>query len=82
MREDTVRVGMGVADLRYRGEFDPWAAILPVQYNAGVMSAEQVVTLINLGGFASGVGEWRPQRNGIYGRFHVASAAEMKAFKR
>lgn len=82
MREDMCRVGMGVADIRHRGEFDPWAAILPISYNANVISAEQVINLIHAGGFGVGVGEWRPERDGVYGRFHVAEAAEMKAFKK
>jgi len=77
MREDIARVGMGTADLRYRGEFDPWSAILTVKYNANVMSAAQVVNLFQTAGFAVGVGEWRPERDGVYGRFHVASGVEV-----
>lgn len=81
MREDMVRVGMGTADIRHRGEFNPWAAILPVAFNANALSAEQVINLIHAGGFGVGIGEWRPERDGVYGRYHVASAKEMKAFQ-
>jgi hypothetical protein len=70
-REDMVRVGMGTADIRYRGEFREWRAILTVRHNANVLSAEQIVNLFNTAGFAIGVGEWRPQRDGSYGMFHV-----------
>jgi hypothetical protein len=80
MREDTVRVGMGTADIRHRAEFSPWAAILTIDFNAGVMSAEQVINLIHIGGFGCGVGDWRPEKDGVNGRFHVASAKEMEAF--
>lgn len=79
MREDVCRVGMGVADLRYRGQFDPWGVRLRVQINTAVISAEQVVQLFNLAGFAVGIGEWRPSRDGGYGRFRVASAGELEA---
>lgn len=81
MREDMVRVGMGTADIRHRAEFSPWAAILPVQFNAGVLSAEQVVNLFHAGGFGVGVGDWRPEKDGVNGRFHVASPKEMEAFR-
>ncbi|WCM88821.1 hypothetical protein [Acidovorax sp. NCPPB 3576] len=70
-REDMVRVGMGTADIRYRGEFRQWAAEITVRFNRNVLSAEQIVNLFNTGGFAIGVGEWRPQRDGSFGMFHV-----------
>lgn len=79
MREDVCRVGMGVADLRYRGQFDPWGVKVRVEINTAVISAEQVVNLFSLAGFAVGIGEWRPERDGGYGRFRVASAGELEA---
>lgn len=71
MREDMARVGMGTADLRYRGEFKKWSCELTIRYNANVLSPEQIANLFNTGGFAIGVGEWRPQRDGSFGMFHV-----------
>ena len=76
MREDMVRVGMGTADIRYRPEFVKWSAILPITYNATQISPEQIINLLNVAGFGVGVGEWRPEKNGQYGRFHVASDNE------
>lgn len=78
MREDTVRIGMGTADLRYRGEFADWSARLLVRYNGNVLSESQILNIINVAGFAVGVGEWRPERDGSYGMFHVATEADMK----
>ncbi len=71
MREDTVKIAMGTTDLRYRGEFKQWQTTLEVRYNKNVLTVEQIVNLFNIGGFAIGVGEWRPQRDGSYGMFHV-----------
>lgn len=71
MREDMVRVGMGTADLRYRGMFEAWSALITVRYNAGAITPEQIANLFNLGGFGCGVGEWRPEKGGQYGMYHV-----------
>lgn len=71
MREDMVKIAMGTADIRYRGEFKNWYAVFPVKYNASAISLEQLVNLFNLGGFACGVGEWRAEKGGTFGMFHV-----------
>jgi hypothetical protein len=71
MRQDMVRVGMGTADVRFRGEFTEWAVTLTVSYNATSLSPEQIVNLFNIAGFGVGVGEWRPEKDGSYGRFHA-----------
>jgi len=73
MREDMVRVGMGTADIRYRPEFPEWSTVLNIKYNADAISLEQIVNLFNLAGFGVGVGEWRPEKDGQYGMFHVAT---------
>lgn len=75
-REDMVRVGMGTADIRYRGEFPvengvTWRTTLTVTYNADAITPAQITNLFNLAGFGVGVGEWRPEKDGSYGRFHV-----------
>ncbi len=80
MREDMVRVGMGTADIRYRGQFSIWGAKLKVSYNEGVLSEAQIINLINTAGFGVGVGEWRPEKDGIYGRFHVVTTEDAKMF--
>jgi hypothetical protein len=72
LREDTVRIGVGGADIRYRGEFRTWKVDLGIRYNAAALSIEQIINLFNIGGFAVGVGEWRPQKDGSFGMFHVA----------
>jgi hypothetical protein len=75
-REDMVRIAMGTADIRYRGEFLKWRVRLPIKYNANVISPEQIVNLFETAGFGIGIGEHRPQCNGQNGRFHVAREGE------
>jgi len=76
-REDMVRIGMGTADVRFRPEFINWRVTLEVRYNTGVISLEQLATLFNVAGFSIGVGEWRPQRDGSFGMFHVESSENL-----
>lgn len=71
IREDMVKIAMGTADIRYRGEFKEWSAVLRVRYNPNAISASQIINLVNLGGFSNGVGEWRPSKDGLHGTFHV-----------
>lgn len=72
MREDMVKVGMGTADIRYRGEFRNWKCRCRISYlKGGVFSLENIISMINLGGFCCGLGEWRTEKGGISGAFHV-----------
>ena len=73
MRTDTVTVGMRGADLRFRGEVIDWETKFVIKYNADVLSAAQVINLLAIAGFACGIGEWRPEKNGDKGTFEVVS---------
>lgn len=72
MRQDMVRVGMGTADLRFRGQVEGWSMEFPVKWNNSVLSAEQVLNLFQIAGFSNGLGDWRPERNGDFGTFELA----------
>ena len=71
MRTDMVRVGMGVADVRYRGQVKDWSMHFLIKFNADLFSPDQVLNLLNTAGFSCGLGEWRPERNGDFGTFEV-----------
>lgn len=78
-REDMVKIG-GInktAYIRFRSEFRNWKADIHVRYNSGVVTLQQLANLFNVGGFACGVGEWRSERNGTMGSFHVTSAVNL-----
>lgn len=79
MREDMVKVGMGTADLRYRGEFRNWYADLTINYNTnGQYDINNIINIINAGGYVCGAGEWRPERDGQYGMYHVEHTKEIE----
>jgi hypothetical protein len=73
MREDMVRLSgiNAAADIRFRGQFSEWTTTFMVRYNSMTISPEIIVNLFNLAGFSVGVGEWRPEKKGRFGMFHV-----------
>lgn len=72
MREDPVTVGISGSDLRYRGEFRNWYIDFVMRYDAnGSYPLEALINMINLGGFACGIGEWRVEKGGDFGMYHV-----------
>lgn len=71
MRTDMVRVGMGAADVRYRPEYIDWSANLTVEYNEGLISLDQILQMTEAAGYGCGIGDWRPERGGGYGRFEL-----------
>lgn len=74
MREDMVKIAGGTADIRFRGEFRNWYADMKITYNKnGQYTLEQIINIINAGGYCCGVGEWRPERDGQYGKYRVAT---------
>lgn len=72
-RIDTVQLQTGVADIRFRPQFKDWSAVLVIEFNAGIITPEQIVNIINSAGFGVGIGEWRPSSDkpGTFGRFSV-----------
>lgn len=73
MREDMVKVNMGKPDMRYRGEFHNWYMDLTIRYNKnGQYTLKQILNIINMGGFGCGIGEWRPEKSGQNGMYHLA----------
>ena len=71
MREDTVRVGSGSSDLRYRPEFRQWSATIEFEVDADILQKNDVINLAERAGFGVGLLEMRPEKHGDFGRFEV-----------
>lgn len=74
MREDMVKIGgiSKVSDLRYRPMFRNWKMKLHIKLNENAgYTIEQIVNYINMAGFMNGIGEWRAEKDGQFGMFHV-----------
>ena len=71
MREDIVRIGQGSTDLRYRPEFRNWSMIIRMEFDSMSLTQNTILNLVQRAGFGVGLGEWRPEKGGEYGRFQV-----------
>lgn len=75
MRADTVRIDGGkTSSLAYRPEFWPWEIDVPVVFNATMLTEAKVLNLFQMAGFAIGIGDWRPEKNGTFGQFSIKEA--------
>lgn len=55
-----------------RPEFTTWEIPLVMKYiENGKYTLSQLLSLINYGGFASGIGEWRPEKDGQHGMYEL-----------
>ena len=83
MREDMVRVGAGLkktSTLAYRAQFFPWAARITGRFNPTQVPAEALAFLFDEAGRACGLCDWRNEKRGVFGSFHLASAEEEDAW--
>ena len=71
----TVPVVVGrIRLLRTRAKFDPpWHCTFTVDVDDELVSREQLERWLDIGGRRIGLGDWRPEKSGQYGRFRVAS---------
>lgn len=74
--EAMVRLASGVASIQYRALFPTWKATLRVRYNKNFLTAAELINLFNVAGFSCGIGDWRPEKRGNFGMFHVAADGE------
>ena len=72
MRDDPVRLNGKTADIRFRGAFKKWGAVLPIEYDEDIITVEDICNLVQRAGFSVGVGDWRMERDGEYGCFTLA----------
>lgn len=82
LREDVVRVGMSGTDLRYRPEFPEWSTALTVTYVKSSLTRDSVLSLIDAGGLGTGVGEWRPEKDGDFGTYRIDPTREVEVLNR
>ena len=60
--------------LRTRAKFDcPWSCTFEVDVDDELVSKSQLEQWLDIGGRRIGLGDWRPEKSGEFGRFKLAS---------
>ena len=57
--------------MRARPRFNEWACMVAFEIDQDFVSTEVVLELFNRAGKVAGVGDFRPGKQGIYGRYKV-----------
>ena len=57
--------------MRTRARFDQWAATILVEVDPELVDRDQLLRWLDIGGRRVGVGDWRPEKSGQYGRYEV-----------
>lgn len=79
VRRDAVKPNFNTTTLAFRPEFRDWKIPIEIEYNRDILTADQIVNLFYRAGFGVGIGSFRPERDGSWGRFHVAPEIEVIA---
>ena len=76
-----VRVA-GQAAMRFRAEFQEWAAAVPIEFNEALVSIEQIVQMLMAAGYGCGIGEDSARKGGELGKFTQISQQQHDALKK
>jgi hypothetical protein len=71
MQEDAVTIGMNIRGLVYRPAYPEWQLQIKIEYNPRIVSEEQLLALVDQGGWGVGICEGRPEKSSAlgWGRF-------------
>lgn len=61
----------GSAVVSIRPQFWPWSMDVRIEYDSGSISIEQIAQVFWRAGMSIGIGSWRPEKGGTFGRFKI-----------
>lgn len=68
-------------DVRTRVIITEWCTKVTLRYVAGVLTSATVGNLLGAAGIMQGMGEWRPQKGGIYGQYEIVEKNDPRYLK-
>ena len=55
--------------LRTRAKFDEWSMVVTIDADPELVDRQHLQTWLDIAGARCGLGDWRPEKSGEYGRF-------------
>jgi hypothetical protein len=68
--------------IHHRPKLWPWAGTVMFEINDDFLAPDQVFDLLGQGGLLAGLGDWRPEKGGRYGRYEVLAYERVEAVMR
>ena len=62
--------------LRTRAKFDEWACIAKIETDPELVDEEMIKHWLDIAGRRIGIGDWRPEKSGHYGRYQLEEIVE------
>lgn len=59
-------------DVRTRAYFEEWCCAIELEYVSNLITKTQIMNLVGAAGTIVGLGDYRPQKGGQFGKFHIA----------
>ncbi len=63
-------------DVRTRPCFEEWACEVEIGFVTTMLKPAQIANLVAAAGMIVGIGDWRPQKGGLFGKFRIANAGD------
>ena len=63
--------------LRTRARFDDWSCTFTVEVDPELIDKSQLLTWLDIAGRRCGLGDWRPEKSGNFGRFEVSDIKQL-----
>ena len=64
--------------LRTRAKFDTWECDATIEIDPELVDKEMLTTWFDIAGRRIGIGDWRPEKSGHYGRYEMNELSEFK----
>lgn len=68
----------GVMAISVRPKITNWSTTIEIEYFCELTNKEEIIAALTMGGHAMGIGSWRRENGGPYGRYRITKVEEVR----